>query len=78
MDNEFVMEAPLFRFCLGHRIDIDNLPDVITTYVTDNCPDGEIKVAWRVRGKIFVGILTPDGRKIYVFNLDGEFLFELP
>ena len=78
MNNEFILEAPLFRFCNGERINIDNLPDVITDYISDNCPDGEIKVAWRARGKVFVGILTPDGRKIYVFNLDGDFLFELP
>ena len=77
-DGTFVHEAPLFRFCFGDRIDIDNLPATITDYIADNCPDGEIKVAFRVRGKIVVGILTPDGRKVYVFNLAGEFLFERP
>ncbi len=75
---EFVLEAPLFRFCNGQRIDIDNLPAVITDYVTENCPDGEIMAAFRIRGKIVVGIATPDGRKIYVFSLDGTFLFERP
>jgi putative PepSY-like beta-lactamase-inhibitor len=76
LDGTFVAEAPLFRFCNAQRIDIANLPDSITSYVSDNCPDGVIKAAFKVRGKIVVGIQTPDGRKIYVFNLDGEFLFE--
>ncbi len=77
-DGTFLLEAPIFRFCnhFVHRINIDNLPDVIVDYITENYPDGEIKIAWRVRGKIVVGILTPDGRKIVVFDLDGNFLFD--
>lgn len=77
-DNTFVTEAPLFRFCRGDRLNIDNLTDVFTDYITENYPDGEIKVAYRIRGKIVIGILTPEGRKILVFNLDGTFLMELP
>ena len=58
------------------RINIDNLPDVILDYISENYPNAEVKIAWRVRGKIVVGIITPDGRKIVVFDLDGNFLFD--
>ena len=77
-DGTFLTEAPIFRFCshFVDRINIDNLPDVITDYITENYLDSEIKIAWKVRGKIVVGIITPDGRKIVVFDLDGNFLFD--
>lgn len=78
LDGTFVVEAPVFRFC-NHfldRIEIENLLDVIVDYITDNYPGSEIKVAWKIRGRIVVGIITPDGRAIVVFDLDGNFLFE--
>ncbi len=77
-DGTFLLEAPIFRFCnhFVDRINIDNLHDVIVDYITENYPNAEIKIAWRVRGKIVVGIITPDGRKIVVFDLDGNFLFD--
>ncbi len=77
-DGAFVHDAPLIRFCRGDRINPDNLREEITTYIEENYPDAEIKVAFRVRGKIIVGVITPDGRKILVFSLDGTFLFERP
>lgn len=76
MDEEFVNEAPLFRFCFGERIPLDELNDNIVTYINENCPDGEIKIAYLARGKIIVGVLTPEGRKIFVFTPNGVFLFE--
>ena len=77
-DGNFIEEAHVFRFCnhFVDRINIDNLPDVIVDYISDNYPGAEIKVAWKVRGKIIVGVITPEGRKILVFDLDGNFLFE--
>jgi Putative beta-lactamase-inhibitor-like, PepSY-like len=74
----FLLEAPIYRFChhFVDRINIDNLLDVITDYISENYPNAEIKIAWRIRGKIVVGIITPDGRKIVVFDLDGNFLFD--
>jgi len=45
---------------------------------TENYPDAEIKVGYRIRGRIVIGILTPEGRKILVFTLDGEFILERP
>jgi len=77
-DGTFVESAPLFRFCRADRINIDNLPEIITTYISENYPDAEIKAAFRVRGKIVIGILTPEGRKALVFTLNGVFLFERP
>lgn len=77
-DGAFVTDAPLIRFCRGNRILLDNLPESITSYIAENCPDGEIQVAFRVRGRIVVGITTPEGRKIMVFSLNGNFLFERP
>lgn len=76
-DLEFVTETRAFHFCdlVGHPIDIANLPEAVTTYITTNYPDGEIIKAFLVRGRIVVGILTPDGRKILVFDAQGNFLF---
>jgi hypothetical protein len=75
---EFVMETAAFHFCdqIGHPINIEDLPDVVTSYITVNYPDGEIVKAFKVRGRIVVGLMTPDGRKILVFDADGNFLFE--
>ena len=77
-DGTFLLEAPIFRFChhFVDRININNLPDVFTDYIADNYPDAEILIAWRVRGKVVIGVWTPDGRKILIFDLDGNFLFE--
>ncbi|HLF62261.1 MAG TPA: PepSY-like domain-containing protein [Saprospiraceae bacterium] len=77
-DLEFVAETYAFHFCdqIGHPIDIANLPAAVTDYIATNYPDGEIIKAFAVRGRIVVGVLTPDGRKILVFDADGNFLFE--
>lgn len=75
-EGTFVSEAPMFRFCRGERIASEDLSAVIVSYITANYPDAEIKVAVEIRNKIAVGILTDDGRKILVFDLDGNFLFE--
>lgn len=78
LEGAFKLEAPLFRFCRADRIALENLRENITTYIAENYPDAEIKVAFRVRGKIVVGVLIGDERKALVFNLLGEFLFERP
>ncbi len=75
-DGTFIDEAPIFRLCRGERIALEDLADEITNYITENYPDAEIKIAFRARGKIMVGIMTDDGRKLLVFDLDGNFLFE--
>jgi hypothetical protein len=75
---DFVIATRVFHFCdqVGHPIDIANLSDAITDYITDNYPGAEIAKAYVVRGRIVVGLSTPDGRKIVVFDMDGNFLFE--
>ncbi len=77
-DLAFVAETRAFHFCdlVGHPIDIANLPDAVTAYITTNYPDGEIVKAFIVHGRIVIGVLTPDGRKVLVFDADGNFLFE--
>jgi len=77
-DYDFVVATRVFYFCdqMGHPIDIANLPDAITDYVAVNYPGAEIVKASVVRGRIVVGLSTPDGRKILVFDMDGNFLFE--
>jgi hypothetical protein len=78
-DGAFVNDFPLFRFCFGHRIDLVDLPEVIVNYINENYPNVEIKVAFRARGKIIVGVLKPDGtRAIIVFTQDGVFIFDRP
>lgn len=74
---EFVTETRAFYFCdkVGHPIDPANLPDGVTDYIDTNYPGSELVKAFLVRGRIVVGILTPDGRKILVFDQEGNFLF---
>jgi hypothetical protein len=77
-DLEFVTETMAFHFCdqMGHPVNIGDLPDAITSYVATNYPDGEIVRAFQVRGgRIVVGLSTPDGRVILVFDAEGNFLF---
>lgn len=75
---DFVVETRVFYFCdqVGHPINPANLPDAITDYIETNYPGSELVKAFLVRGRIVVGILTPDGRKILVFDKDGNLLFE--
>lgn len=75
---EFVTETRAFYFCdkVGHPIDPANLPDAVTGYIDMHYPGAELAKAFLVRGRIVVGILTPDGRKILVFDQEGNFLFE--
>ncbi|RMF28070.1 MAG: hypothetical protein D6765_06550 [Bacteroidetes bacterium] len=80
-DGNFVEEATHFHHCrpLGHRIDPAELPDVITTFIEENYVDAEIKIAFKkINGWYIVGITTADGRKILVFDADGNLLFERP
>lgn len=74
---EFVTETSVFHFCdmMGHPIDIANLPAAVTTYIATTYPNAEIVKAFKVRQHIVVGVMTPDGRLILVFDADGNFLF---
>ena len=74
----FTHETSVFYFCAqtGRPVLLGNLPDTIRTYLAEHCPDGELRKAWSVRERIVVGMLTPDGRKILVFDQAGSFLFQ--
>lgn len=73
---DFVKETAVFHFCKDIVVtDVATLPDAVTDYIDQNYPDAEVIKAGIIHNKLVVGILTPDGRKILVFDRDGNFLF---
>lgn len=74
---EFVAETRAFYFCddIGNPIDVQNLPDAVTDYINAEFPGADILGARLLRGQIVVAIGTSGGRKILVFDIDGNFLF---
>lgn len=80
-DGTFVEAVHMFHHChsMGQLISIDNLPEVITTYVEENYPGSEILVAFqKVNGMYILGVSTAEGRKIMVFDANGNLLFVRP
>ncbi len=80
-DGSFIEATVLFYHCrpLGVPMDIANLPEAITEYVSENYPGSEILVAFHKHNGLFVlGVLTTEGRKIMVFDADGNLLFVRP
>ncbi|MDX1477167.1 MAG: PepSY-like domain-containing protein [Saprospiraceae bacterium] len=77
-DLDFIRETSVFHFCdqVGDGIDLTDLRQEIMSYINEHYPAAEVVKARIVRGKVVVGIMTPDGRKILVFDLEGNFLFE--
>lgn len=80
-DGNFVEEAPGFLFCplLCKPVPVAELPQEIVDYILADEPDADIKRAC-IRRMDFttVGVLTPDGPKVYVFGKDNQFLFSRP
>lgn len=80
-DGTFVKETAGFHHCpkFCKQIEVTDLSAEITDYLTINYPDAEIKAACQKYDKVIVvGILTPDGRRVVVFDIDGNFLFTRP
>ncbi len=80
-DGNFLKETAGFHHCpkFCKLIPVTDLQIIITDYLSINYPDAEIKAACQKHDKfIVVGILTPDGRKVVVFDMDGNFLFTRP
>ena len=73
----FLHDARIFWHCTQHDepFMIDHLPESVIQYINDNCSGCEIVRAAIIRGHLVVGVLTNEGRKIYVFTREGEFLF---
>lgn len=60
------------------KVEVSALPASITSYVTSNYADGEIKIAaTNEAGEYFVGIIINDSVKLLLFNADGTFKKEL-
>ncbi len=81
LDGSFIKETAGFHHCpkFCKLVPVTDLPSVITDYLSINYPDAEIKAACRKHDKfIVVGILTLDGRRVVVFDGDGNFLFTRP
>jgi hypothetical protein len=81
LDGTFLKETAGFHHCLRfcQWVPVTDLPMAITDYLSINYPDAEVKAACRKHDKyIVVGILTPDGRRVVVFDADGNFLFTRP
>src|SRR5690606_36365426 len=76
-EKEFVAISRAFYFCdqVGYPLHLDTLPDGVGVYIDMYYPGAELVKAFLVRGRIVVGILMPDGRKIVVFDQEGNFLF---
>lgn len=80
-DGAFIEATVLFYHChpLGVPMDIANLPESITNFIENNYPGSEILVAFHKNNGMFVvGVYTADGRKIMVFDADGNLLFVRP
>ncbi|MCF8236952.1 MAG: PepSY-like domain-containing protein [Saprospiraceae bacterium] len=81
LDGTFLKETVGFHHCprFCQFLPVTDLPMVITDYLSINYPDAEVKAVCRKLDKfIVVGLLTPDGRRIVVFDTDGNFLFTRP
>ncbi len=81
LNGEFLKETAGFHHCPSFckLIEIGELPNMISDYISINYPDAEVKVACRKQDKfIVVGVLTVDGRRVIVFDIDGNFLFTRP
>lgn len=80
-DGNFLKEVAGFYHCpvLCKPVPVSDLPNAITEYLTTEYPDAEIKIACQKHDKVIVvGLLTPDGRRVVVFDIDGNFLFTRP
>ena len=60
----------------GSQIDIATLPTLITDYVTANYTNATIKVAFQKEDKYFVGLTTDSGKKMLIFDSEGNFIEE--
>lgn len=81
VDGNFLEEMPGFIHCpaLCHPIFPEDLHADIKNYITTNYPDADVKRACIRRGNyITVGVLTPDGPMVLVFDKNNNFLFKRP
>lgn len=80
-DGQFLEELPGFIHCPAICLPVapENLPAAIIEHIEANYPEAEIKRACvRRLNFITVGILTPDGPQVLVYDKDHNFLFSRP
>lgn len=78
LDGEFLKETAGFHHCPAFckLIQVSELPAMISDYISINYPEALIKAACHKQDKfIVVGLLTKDGRRVVVFDAEGNFLF---
>jgi len=76
LEGNFVEELPFIpHHCHGIPIAIEDLPEVISTYITTNYPNAEIKQAFEHPDRIEVRLLNDGVRTLLMFDKDGNFLF---
>lgn len=81
LNGDFLKETAGFHHCPSFckLIPVSDLSQMVTDYISINYPDAEVKAACMKHDKfIVVGILNADGRRVIVFDADGNFLFTRP
>lgn len=80
LDGELIEATHAFRHCARwwlRTLDVSELSADITDYVDANYTNAEIKKAGKMKnGNIVVAIVYDGGRKIIIFDENGNFLFE--
>jgi len=80
-EGNFLEATVIFFHCrpLGLPLDVENLPELIVSFIDEHFSNPEIKVAFhKSNGSIIVGLFTDEGRKILGFDSEGNLLFERP
>ena len=76
-EGNFVGEFEHHRHGKGEKIELTELPTLITDYITANYADAELKVAFQKDEGYGVGIVTADDeRKVLIFDAEGNFIEE--
>lgn len=79
-DGAFVEELEFANRRGGRRgtpVEIEDLPTLVTDYITNNYADAEIRMAFTRDGNFGVGIITSDEeRKMLIFDSEGNFVEE--
>ena len=76
-EGNFVGEFEHHRRGKSEKIELSELPTLITDYITTNYVDAEVKVAFKKDEGYGVGIVTADDeRKVLVFDAEGNFIEE--
>jgi len=79
LDGDLIEATYAFRHCAGwwgQVVEVDQLPEEVRIYLSENYASAEVKKAGKMRNGNFVIALLDNGeRKILVFDEDGVFLF---